>query len=103
MERHAENDSGQAAIALVAVVSVIFIATVAALVSFGASVLDRTRAQTAADAAALASVTRGRAAANAAAARLGGVVVSWQRDGDDITVVVHLGDAAAIARATDVP
>lgn len=80
-------------------------ALLSALVDFGGIVQDRARAQTAADAAALASLEGGRAAAVDLAARHGGSVVSWIRGpgAHEVTVVVRLGDTTAAARASDSP
>jgi hypothetical protein len=63
-------------------------------------VVDAGRARSAADAAALAGVHRGWAGSHDLAARNGGVVVSWRRDGEAVTVTVRVGRAVATARAT---
>ena len=101
----ARRDGGQAAIVVVMVAAMLFVAVTSALVTVGTRIIDRSRAQTAADAAALASVEGGRAAAVELAQRHGGTVVSWQRgpSSDEVTVVVTLGGARATARATDAP
>ena len=70
---------------------------------FAGDVVDTARARTAADAAALASVRGGRAAADAIAAANGATVVDWRQLGDDIVVTVQVGDAVVTARATDAP
>jgi hypothetical protein len=101
----AVGDRGQAAVLLVVVSSVIFVVSITALGLLGGHVVDRTRAQTAADAAALVSLDGGRPSAEALAERHGAELVSWARgpaDGE-VTVVVRLGDAHATARATDAP
>ena len=84
---------------------VMFVSVTSALVTVGARVIDRGRAQTAADAAALASVDGGRRAAVDLAGLHGGTVVSWWRgpSTDDVTVVVAVGGATATSRATDRP
>lgn len=81
------------------------VAVLAALVDFGGIVQERARAQTAADAAALASLDGGAAAARDYAARHGGVVVSWERGPGthEVTVTVRLGAATATARASNAP
>ncbi|HSJ91373.1 MAG TPA: pilus assembly protein TadG-related protein [Ilumatobacter sp.] len=65
--------------------------------------VDRQRARAAADAAALAGVTSGRAGAAGLAAANGGVLVSWSEYGDEVTVVVEVDGQRATARATDAP
>ena len=101
------RDAGQAAIVLVVVVCVLFATTAAALSTMGSSLVDRTRAQSAADAVALASLGGGRSIALELAGRHGATVVSWSSFGDGdgrvVAVVVRLGDATAAARATDAP
>ncbi|MGI9644696.1 MAG: pilus assembly protein TadG-related protein [Ilumatobacteraceae bacterium] len=97
------RDRGQAAILLVVVVVTLGIVLAAALADFGGHVLDRGRAQHAADAAALASLDGGVAAAGELARRNGAVLVSWQRGPgpDEVTVVVRVGDSTATARASN--
>lgn len=97
-----KRDRGQAVL-LMAVV-VVFAALVAVgTARAGVVVLDRQRAQTAADAAALAGLDGGRAAAAALAARNGATLVSFVADGNEVTVVVRRGDTQARARASDGP
>ena len=100
-----DGDRGQAAVLVVVVASVIFLAVTMALVVFGGRVVERTRAQTAADAAALVSLDGGRLSAEVMAARHGAELVSWVRGPTygEVTVVVRLGDARATARATNAP
>ena len=74
-----------------------------ALVPWGSGLVAHERARTAADAAALAGVTGGRGAAATMAAANGGVLVSWARDGSEVTVTVRVGDHRALARATNGP
>jgi hypothetical protein len=102
-DRRHRRDRGQAAVFLVIVLSALFVVSIAALAAMGGDIVDRTRAQTAADAAALASVADDRGAADAIARTFGAVVVSWARDDADVVVVVRVGDATASARATDAP
>ncbi len=99
------GDRGQAAVLLVVVASVIFVATTMALVVLGGRVVERTRAQTAADAVALVSLDGGRHSAEMLAARHDAKLVSWRRGPaeGEVTVVVRLGDALATARATNAP
>lgn len=99
------RDRGQAAVLLVVVASVIFVVATTALVVLGGRVIERTRAQTAADASALVSLDGGRSGAQVMAARHGAELVSWVRgpaDGE-VTVVVRFGGARATARATNSP
>lgn len=74
-----------------------------ALVPFLIGLVHRQQAQTAADAAALAGVTGGRAASARLAGANDAVLVSWSRDGRAVTVTVVVGDERATARATDAP
>ena len=98
-------DRGQAAIMMLVVAAVVFVALSSATVVLGGDIRDRLRARTAADAAALAGVEGGRRAAAALAARHGAELVSFEPGpGEyDVTVVVRVGDRTAPARATDSP
>jgi hypothetical protein len=101
------RDVGQAAVVVVLAVSAIFASAAMALSTMGSALVDRTRAQTAADAVALASLVGGRTSGVALADRHGAAVVSWASfddgDGRSVEVVIRLGDATATARATDRP
>ncbi len=93
------RDSGQATPLAAALVALAAILTLA----FGAmagQVVDAARAQTAADAAALAAIEDGRPGAARLVARHGGSIVAWSQRGREITVTVRVGDAVATARAT---
>ena len=102
-QRHGEV--GQSSVLVLAVTMALGMALIAALVDFGGVTQDRARAQTAADAAALASLNGGAAAAHDYASRHGATVISWSRGpGDDeVTVYVRLGDSTATARASNAP
>jgi hypothetical protein len=65
--------------------------------------VDRQRAASAADAAALAGVTGGYASAASLASANGATLLSWSQDGRQVTVRVGVGDQVAVARATDEP
>jgi hypothetical protein len=67
----------------------------------GAVVVQRQRAQIAADAAALAGVRGGRATAAAVATANGAALLSFDVRGDDVLVTVTVGAVDASARATD--
>jgi hypothetical protein len=75
------------------------------LVVFGGQMIERTRAQTAADAAALAALEGGRVAAGALAQRHGAELVAYMPSPEywQVTVVVRVGDATATAAASDAP
>ena len=90
---------------VVAIAAVLLVVLVVALGSVGRTAVDRTRAQTAADAAALASLETGRPAAESIARRHGASVVTWSRGPGphEVTVTVRLGDTTATARATNAP
>lgn len=102
---HRSCDAGQAAVLVVAVAAVLLVAILAGLGSMGRTAIDRTRAQTAADAAALASLDTGRVGATSMANRHGASVVTWFRGPGphEVTVTVRLGDTSATARATNSP
>jgi Flp pilus assembly protein TadG len=101
----ARDDRGQAAITMMLVAVVLFVVAMAALTSLGSRVVDRTRAQSAADAAALGSVGGDRATAIGLAGAQGGSLVSWvaEAGGATVTVVVRVGESTASARATVEP
>ena len=67
------------------------------------TLIDRARAQHAADAAALAGVTSGQSASSELAAANGATLVAWSRSGFEVTVIVRVGDQQATARATNEP
>jgi hypothetical protein len=96
------RDSGQAVVLLLAVV-VMAALSVVAVGLFSQRIVDRGRAQTAADAAALAATEGGRAAALRLAAGNGAILVDYAEAGDVVTVVVELDGARATARASDGP
>lgn len=102
--RHA-GERGQAAVLVVTVAAALAVVMLVALASMGATSADRTRAQTAADAAALASVEGGRAEADSFAAAHGATVVEWHPGPGrhEVTVTVRLGDVTATARASVSP
>jgi hypothetical protein len=99
-------DAGQA-VGLV-VIAIGMIGTLGlGLTAVATRMTDRSRAQTAADSAALAGVTGGAAAASTLAARNGGALVSFVErqvvGGVEVTVQVTVGDERAQARASDAP
>ena len=87
---------------LLAVVAMAVLSVVA-VGQFSQRIVDRGRAQTAADAAALAATEGGRAAAQRLAADNGAVLVGYAEAGDVVTVVVDLDGERVTARATDGP
>ena len=99
------RDRGQAAVLVLVIATVLFVSMAAALVDVGGRVIDRTRAQTAADAAALGAIIGGRDAAETLARRHGATLLSFERGPDAwrVTVVVRLGTATADAAASDAP
>jgi hypothetical protein len=96
------RDKGQAVVLLLTVV-VMAALSVVAVGLFSQRIVDRGRAQTAADAAALAATEGGRAAAQRLAAGNGAVLVGYAEAGDVVMVVVELNGERATARATDGP
>ncbi|MGA9278319.1 pilus assembly protein TadG-related protein [Ilumatobacter sp.] len=97
------GDRGQAAILVITMVAVLAVVFSLAVATMGRTSIDRTRAQTAADAAALAALDGGANAAADLASRHGAVVVGLSRSGSEVTVTVRLGDVSATARASDAP
>ncbi|MGB3736663.1 MAG: pilus assembly protein TadG-related protein [Ilumatobacter sp.] len=99
------RDRGQAAVLVITVAAVLLVVIVLALATMGRTAVDRTRAQTAADAAALASLDGGRPSADSLAEQHGAAVVSWFRGPgtSEVTVTVRLGDTTATARASNAP
>jgi len=75
------------------------IAVLVALVPLAQGAIERSRAQTAADAAALAGAAEGEDAAREMAHANGGTVISWRASGDDVWVQVRVGRARAVAKA----
>ena len=96
------RDRGQAVVLLLIVVVMAALAVVGTG-RFSVRVIDRGRAQTAADAAALAAVAGGRIAAGRLAVDNGARLVSFAEADGAITVVVDVGGQRATARATDGP
>ena len=96
------RDNGQAVVLLLAVVVMAALSFVAVGL-FSQRIIDRGRAQTAADAAALAATEGGRAAAQRLAAGNGAVLISYAETGDVVMVVVELNGERATARATNGP
>jgi hypothetical protein len=96
------RDRGQAVVLLLAVVVMAALAVVATG-KFGGRIVDRGRAQTAADAAALAATIGGRPAAVRLASGNGAQLISYTVAGGAVTVVVEVNGERATARATDGP
>jgi Tfp pilus assembly protein FimT len=88
---------------LLLVVVVMAALAVVAVGQFGQRLVDRGRAQIAADAAALAATTGGRSAAVDLAADNGAILVKYGESGGAVTVVVEVDGQRATARATDGP
>ena len=96
------GERGQA-MPLLLVVVVMAALAVVAVGQFGQRLVDRGRAQIAADAAALAATTGGRQAATRLAAGNGAVLTSYLEAVGAVTVVVQVDGQQATARATDGP
>jgi hypothetical protein len=97
------RDRGSAAVLLVVSASTVAVAAAVAVGSMVVDLVDASRARTAADAAALGSVSGGEAMAAALSSAHGATLLHWHRDGDDVVVRVRVGDATATARATNAP
>lgn len=99
------SDRGQAGVLVLMMSTVLFVSLSAATAAVGARIIDRTQAQTAADASALAAVAGGRGAALTLAERHGATLLTFTRGpgARGVTVVVRVGTATAGAAATDQP
>ena len=99
------RDRGQAAVLVLIVAAALFASLAVATTTVGTRMIERTRAQSAADAAALASIRGGRDAADTLARRHGATLVSFTRGpaSGQVKVVVRLGAATAAAAGTDAP
>jgi hypothetical protein len=98
----ARRDQGSAILLTVGAVAVAGLVALGAA-RIGAAMVQRQRAQVAADAAALAGVEGGRDAAARLAAINGGQLIQLDRAGWIVTVVVTVGDASAQASASNGP
>lgn len=96
---------GQAALVVVVITFVLCSAIAAGLTHVAATTRARARAQTAADAAALASVDGDRSDAVRLADLNGATVVAWHRGPGpyEVTVTVQIGGVTATSRATNAP
>lgn len=97
------RDRGAAAILTVFVAVAVVAAATAGVVPVVQTLVERQRAHSAADAAALAGVVGGHAAAVAVAAANGATLVAWSVEGHRVTVTVRVGEHTVTARATDEP
>lgn len=98
---HAEvgrADRGQATPLVLAVVA-LAVVVLLALVPLARAAGERAQARTAADAAALAGVVEGEAAAREIAAANGATLVRWHSAGVEVWVEVTVGRARAVAKA----
>ena len=103
--RGSSEDRGQVGVLVLFVSAVLFVSLSAATVTIGSRMVDRTQAQTAADAVALAAVVDGPGLARTLAARHGATVVAISRGPErgEVTVVVRVGTATASAAASGGP
>ncbi len=92
------DERGQAT-PLVALALVAMMIGVAVVLAVGAAASERGRAQTAADAAALAGAAEGESAARQLAAANGASLERFTLSGDVVEVEVRIGDSNAVARA----
>lgn len=92
------GDRGQAALGALLWI-VLMAGLLIGLGRLGERVVDDARAQTAADAAALSGAAATDQAARDTADRNGAELLSIQREGADVQVVVEVGSATAVARA----
>jgi NhaP-type Na+/H+ or K+/H+ antiporter len=97
-----ERDRGQAIVLVLALV-VIAVVCAVAMGRFSARLVDKQQAQLAADAAALAGVVGGRAAAERLATANDAVLTDFVVAGDEVIVEVQVRHESAQARATRAP
>lgn len=97
------RDRGSMLVLTVLVGLAVTAAVLMAITPLLTGLVQRQRAQAAADAAALAGVVGGRPAAADLARANGAVLVAWSEVGDEVTVTVEVADQRARARATDAP
>lgn len=97
------RDRGSMLVLVVFVGLAITAAVLFALMPVLVDLTHREQARSAADAAALAGVTGGRAAASAVASANDAELVGWSTSGRDVTVAVRVGEQVVTARATDAP
>ena len=97
------RDRGSMLVLVVMVGVAVTAAVTLALLPVLGGLVDRQHAQSAADAAALAGVTGGRAASVSIATANRAAVIAWSRSGHEVTVTVVIGDSRATGRATDAP
>ncbi len=100
--RDCGRDCGQAIVLVLALV-VIAVVFAVAMGRFSARLVDQQQAQLAADAAALAGVVGGRAAAERLATANEAVLTDFVVEGDEVIVEVQVGGESARARATRAP
>lgn len=100
-ETCAEHRSAErgASLPLLALALAVVVMTTSVLIGLSQRVLDRTQAQSAADAAALAGVVDGEAGAERLAAANGGELVSFEAEAGSVRVVVEVDGWRAEARA----
>lgn len=100
------RDRGQATVLLLALIALTAV-MIAATARFAGRVVARERAQAAADAAALAAIDGGRAAASRLAAANEGTLIAFAQTGEDaqltVQVTVRVDGEVATARATRAP
>jgi uncharacterized membrane protein AbrB (regulator of aidB expression) len=103
--RGTKDDRGQVGVLVLMMSTALFASLAAATVSIGARMVDRTQAQTAADAAALGAVAGGHGTVLMLAQRHGAELLTLTRGpgARDVTVVVRVRTATASAAATDEP
>jgi hypothetical protein len=99
MRSHLHREDGQAVPLAAGLVGLAVVLTLA-LAELAGDVVDAGRARTAADAAALAAVHGGRAAAGRLAASHDAAIVGWLQRGAVVSVTVRVGDAVVTASAT---
>jgi len=97
------RDQGQSALLVMFVTVAVLALLLVAMTAYGGRLADRARAQSAADAAALALVLEGPSMAAELVSAHGATMVSSSFDGETAIVTVRVGTSTATASATDAP
>ena len=98
MRNRCRDARGQA-LPLLLIVLAMTMLSVVVIARAGQAAADAAQARTAADAAALAGAADGRRAAERVAESNGGLMLDYAAFGDEVEVVVRVGDGTARARA----
>ena len=97
--KRSDDDERGSGLPLIGLSLAFMLVMVLALTMIAGRIVDRTQAQSAADAAALAGLADGEAGARLLAAENGARLLSFSASGNEVVVMVELGGVRAIADA----